>query len=71
MGECLVILSNSRFPFSSKVFSRFNAVDWEYPKIPNVKEFSLEVRFLSPNLLVVFNVKLLTLAPNKAFFPVS
>ena len=71
MGECFVILSNWSFAFTSKVFSRFNAVDWEYPKMPNVKEFSLEVKFLSPNLLVVFNVKFLTLAPNKPFFPVS
>ena len=57
--------------FSSNVSSKVNAVDWEYPDIANVREFSLDVKFSSPNLLVVLTVKLLTLAPNNPFLPDS
>ena len=70
IGECAFILSNSPLVLISKVFSRFDAVDCEYPNIPNVNEFSLDVRLVSPNLSDVFTVSGLTLAPINPFLPV-
>ena len=71
MGEWSVILSNSPFVLISNDFSRLDAVDCEYPNTPNVREFSLVVRLLSPNLSVLLTVKFLTLAPNNPLLPTT
>ena len=71
IGEWSVIWLNSPFELIVKLFSNVLATVWEYPKIPKLKEFSLEVKLKSPNLCVLFNVKLLTLAPNDALDPLG
>ena len=62
IGEWPIIWLNSPLLVTVNVFSKLFAISWEYPKILNLKLPSLVDKNESPNLWVLFNVKLLTLA---------
>ena len=71
MGEWFVIWLNSPFSLIEKLSSKVLAILWEYPNIPKLNEFSLDVKLKSPNLSLSFKVKLLTLALNPALEPLA
>ena len=62
IGECPVILLNSPLGVTSNVFSKLFAISWEYPNILNLNVSSFVDKNESPNLFVLFKVRLLTLA---------
>ena len=71
IGECPVIWLNSPFELIENVFSNVFAISWEYPKTLNFRESTFSVNWLSPNLLALFKVKLLTLAENLPPLPLG